>query len=415
MAHVLLIDDDPVVVPEQVRQAFPAPRYRVEVAGTGAGGLKCVDAHSPDVILLDLRLPDQSGLEVYEQIRRIDARIPVIFVTLAKTADTAIEAMKQGAYDYLFKPLDLHQLRRVVGEALEVARRMREPAVVAETAPDPDVDGAIVGSCPAMREVYKAIGRVAAQSVPVLITGESGTGKELVARAIYQHGPRAKAPFLALNCAAIPEPLLESELFGHEKGAFTGADRRRIGRFEQCNGGTLFLDEIGDMPLALQGKILRVLQEQAFERVGGNETVRTDVRLIAATHRDLKAWSEEGRFRPDLYYRLGVFTIHLPPLRERGDDLPLLVRYLVRRFSRELGREVSDVSPGALGRVRGCPWPGNVRELQSVLKQALLQSQGAVLLPAFLPELQEGSGEASPPAAEPGVETFVIRQRVGPD
>ena len=324
---------------------------------------------------------------------------------MAKTADAAIEAMKQGAYDYLFKPLDLHQLRRVVGEALEVARRMREPAVVAETAPDPDVDGAIVGSCPAMREVYKAIGRVAAQNVPVLITGESGTGKELVARAIYQHGPRAKAPFLALNCAAIPENLLESELFGHEKGAFTGADRRRIGKFEQCNGGTLFLDEIGDMPLALQAKILRLLQEQTFERVGGNETIRTDVRLIAATHRDLKAWSAEGKFRPDLYYRLGVFTIHLPPLRERGDDLPLLVQHYLRRFSRELGREVREVAPEALERLRSYSWPGNIRELQSVLKQALLQASGTVLLPAFLPELAGRARRESGPARAAGRQT----------
>src|SRR5437588_888554 len=300
MAHLLLIDDDPALIPEQVRQTFPGSRYWVEIAATGAEGLERVAARPPDVILLDLRLPDQSGLEVYQQVRRIDARIPVIFITGAKGADAAIEAMKEGAYDYLFKPLDLHQLRRVVGEALEVARRMREPAVVAETAADSDVEGAIVGSCPAMREVYKAIGRVAAQTVPVLITGESGTGKELVARAIYQHGPRAKAPFLALNCAAIPEPLLESELFGHEKGAFTGADRRRVGKFEQVNGGTLFLDEVGDMPLALQGKMLRVLQDQQFERVGGSETIRTDVRLIAATHRDLKAWSVEGKFRPDL-------------------------------------------------------------------------------------------------------------------
>ena len=388
------------------------------MAGTGAEGLERVRAEPPDVILLDLRLPDQSGLEVYQQIRQIDARIPVIFVTMAKTADAAIEAMKQGAYDYLFKPLDLHQLRRVVGEALEVARRMREPAVVAETAPDPDVDGAIVGSCPAMREVYKAIGRVAAQDVPVLITGESGTGKELVARAIYQHGPRAKAPFLALNCAAIPENLLESELFGHEKGAFTGADRRRIGKFEQCNGGTLFLDEIGDMPLALQAKILRLLQEQTFERVGGNETIRTDVRLIAATHRDLKAWSAEGKFRPDLYYRLGVFTIHLPPLRERGDDLPLLVRHYLRRFSRELGREVREVAPEALERLRGYSWPGNIRELQSVLKQALLQASGTVLLPAFLPELSgepaANAAESPPPEQTSSLEAF-IRQRLGPD
>jgi DNA-binding NtrC family response regulator len=273
-------------------------------------------------------------------------------------------------------------------------------------------------SCPEMEEAYKAIGRVADQTFPVLITGESGTGKELVARAIYQHGPRAQATFLALNCAAIPENLLESELFGHEKGAFTGADRRRIGKFEQCSGGTLFLDEIGDMPPATQAKMLRVLQEQAFERVGGNETIRTDVRLIAATHRDLKAWSTEGKFRPDLFYRLGVFTIQLPPLRERGDDLPLLAQHYLRRFSSELGREVRQVAPEAMTRLRGYSWPGNIRELQSVLKQALLQASGTVLLPAFLPEPLGGPGVATPPAppaAEPGVETFVIRQRVESD
>jgi DNA-binding NtrC family response regulator len=229
----------------------------------------------------------------------------------------------------------------------------------------------------------------------VLITGESGTGKELVARAIYQHGPRAKAPFQALNCAAIPENLLESELFGHEKGAFTGAERRRIGKFEQCSGGTLFLDEIGDMPLASQAKVLRLLQEQAFERVGGNETVRTDVRLIAATHRDLEARSADGQFRPDLYYRLGVFTIHLPPLRQRGDDLPLLVHHYVRRLNRELSRDVREVTPEAMGRLCGYPWPGNIRELQSVLKQALLRATGPVLVPAFLPESLGGPGAAA--------------------
>ena len=316
-----------------------------------------VQADAPDAILLDLLLPDQTGLEVYEKIREFDARIPVIFITIAKSAEAAIDAMKRGAYDYLFKPLDLDELRRTVGEAVEVSRRMREPAVLAESMPEPDVEGAIIGACPAMREIYKAIGRVAGQNVPVLITGESGTGKEVVARAIYQHGERAKAPFLALNCAAIPEQLLESELFGHEKGAFTGADRRRIGKFEQVNGGTLFLDEIGDMPAALQAKLLRVLQEQAFERVGGNETIHCDVRLIAATHRDLAVWSAEGKFRPDLYYRLGVFTIHLPPLRERGEDLPLLVRHFVRRFSRELGREINEVAPESLDRLRDITGP----------------------------------------------------------
>jgi two-component system nitrogen regulation response regulator GlnG len=419
MAHLLLVDDDPALTPGQVRQAFPAPAHRVQVAATGAEGLERVRAGPPDVILLDLLLPDQSGLEVYQQIRAIDARIPVIFVTMTKTADAAIEAMKRGAYDYLCKPLDPHQLRRVVGEALEVARQMREPAVVAESAPDPDVGGAIVGGCAAMREVYKAIGLVAAQDVPVLILGESGTGKELVARAIYQHSKRAKAPFLALNSAAVPEQLLESELFGHEKGAFTGADRKRIGRFEQVSGGTLFLDEVGDMPLSLQAKLLRVLQEQTFERLGGNETVRTDVRLIAATHRDLKTWSEQGKFRPDLYYRLNVFAIHLPSLRERGDDLAVLVRHFVRRFSRELGRDVQDVAPEALARLRAYSWPGNVRELQSVLKQALLQARGATLLPTHLPALPaEPGGPVPAPASAgdaPDLDAFVRRSLASDD
>jgi DNA-binding NtrC family response regulator len=417
-AHLLLIGDDWALLPEQLRRTFPAPTHRVQVADTVRVGLELVRTDSPDVIILDLGLPGQTGLEVYQQIRSINPRLPVIVVARVRRADAAIEPIKHGAYDCLFKPLDLPLLRRVVGEALDVARRMRQPALAEEAGMDLDAEGAIVGSCPAMGKVYKAIGRVADQAFPVLITGESGTGKELVARAVYQHGPRAKAPFLALNCAAIPENLLESELFGHEKGAFTGADRRRIGKFEQCHGGTIFLDEIGDMPLALQAKVLRLVQDQAFERVGGNETIRTDVRLIAATHRDLKAWSADGKFRPDLYYRLGVFTIHLPPLRERGDDLPLLVGHYVRRFSRELGREVRQVAPEALERLRRYHWPGNIRELQSVLKQALLQASGAVLLPAFLPEPLGRPSDAapvSPAGEEPGVETFVLRQRLGSD
>jgi two-component system nitrogen regulation response regulator GlnG len=413
MAQILLVDDEPNLIAEQVRHAFPAPAHRIGVARTGADGLAQVAAGPPDVVLLDLRLPDQFGLEVFEAIRAADARIPVIFVTLSKTADAAIEAMKRGAFDYLFKPLDPAQLRRVVGEALEVARRMREPAVLAEVLPEEDIGGLIVGACPAMREVYKAVGRVAAQDVPVLITGESGTGKELIARAIYQHGRRSKAPFFALNCAAIPENLLESELFGHEKGAFTGADRRRIGRFEQCNGGTLFLDEIGDMPPALQAKMLRILQEQTFERVGGSETVKTDVRIISATHRDLKARSADGTFRGDLYYRLGVFSVHLPPLRERGDDLAVLVGYFVRRFSREFGRDVREVHEETMNRLRAYPWPGNLRELQSVLKQALLRATGSVLLPAMLPELTTEpapavSSDAAP--ASPGLVEFIRRR-----
>jgi two-component system nitrogen regulation response regulator GlnG len=223
---------------------------------------------------------------------------------------------------------------------------------------------------------------------------------------------------VALNCAAIPDQLLESELFGHEKGAFTGATQRRIGKFEQCSGGTLFLDEVGDMPLALQAKILRLLQDQTFERIGGNETIHTDVRLLAATHRDLKAWSADGRFRPDLYYRLGVFTIHLPPLRERGEDLALLVQFYRRQVSRELGREVREVAPEALERLGGYSWPGNVRELQSVLRQAILRSHGPVLLPDFLPELPQAHGESTAPVAPPGRSLdpeALLRQRLGPD
>jgi two-component system nitrogen regulation response regulator GlnG len=415
MAHLLLIDDDPGLIPEQVHQAFPAPSHRVEVAETGMAGLERVRTNPPEVVLLDLRLPDKSGLEVYNGIREIDARIPVIFITMTKTADTAIEAMKLGAFDYLFKPLDLKQVRKVVGDALEIGR-LRAPTVVTETLPDSDVDGAILGGCAAMREVYKAIGRVAGQDVTVLIEGETGTGKELIARAIYQHSTRAKMPFMALNCAAIPENLLESELFGHEKGSFTGADRRRIGKFEQCNHGTILLDEIGDMPLSLQAKILRLLQEQSFERLGGNQTVQTDVRLIASTHRDLKALAAEGKFRPDLYYRLSVFTIQLPPLRERADDLPMLVQHYVRRFAKELGREVRDVAPEAIERLRSYSWPGNIRELQSVIKQALLQAQGSVLLPSFLPEFPGSFSEGGPTTSGVNleIESF-IRQRLQPD
>jgi two-component system nitrogen regulation response regulator GlnG len=401
MSRLLLVDDDPALVLAQVSHALGPLGVQVEVAQTGEEGLRRMAAAPPDAILLDVGLPDLSGLEVFQRARQIDARIPVVFVTASTAADTAIEAMQQGAYDYLSKPLDPRQVRRVVGQALELARLAREPAVLAEEPPADDRADAIVGRCPAMLEVYKAVGRVSRQNVIVLITGESGTGKEVVARAIYQHSARSREAFHALNCAAIPENLLESELFGHEKGAFTGAERRRIGKFEQVSGGTLFLDEIGDMPLGMQGKLLRVLQDQTFERVGGQEVVQTDVRLIAATHRDLKAWSAEGKFRADLYYRLGVFTIALPPLRERGDDLAMLVRHYVRRFNRELGREVREVAPEALERLRAYSWPGNVRELQSVLKQALLHATGSVLVPAFLPEHLRDAEAPPPPAGEP--------------
>jgi DNA-binding NtrC family response regulator len=393
MPTLLVVDDEPAIL-LAFRRAFAAAT--VLTAETAGEGLALAAQHHPDVVILDIRLPDLTGLEALRRLRDLDARSPVVFITGKSTTDTAIEAMKLGAYDYLLKPLELKQLREVIERAVAISRLMHVPAVVAEAGPVDDRADAIVGRCPAMQDVYKAIGRVAAGDVTVLITGESGTGKELVARAIYQHSRRADRPFLAINCAAIPEQLLESELFGHEKGAFTGADRRRIGKFEQVSGGTLFLDEVGDMAPLTQSKVLRVLQEQRFERVGGNETIATDVRLLAATNRDLEALVAQGRFRQDLYYRLSVYTIPLPPLRERGDDLALLVEHYLRRYGRELGKEGTVITPEALDLLRRQSWPGNVRELQNVLERALLDAAGPVLLPEFL---EPALGQRPLPAA----------------
>jgi two-component system nitrogen regulation response regulator GlnG len=398
MARILVIDDESSIL-HAFRRAFDDPDDILLTASNAEDGLVLVAREQPDVIVLDLNLPDAHGLDVYRSIRAIDARIPVVFITGHGTTETAIEAMKQGAFDYLLKPLELAPMRELVERAAEISRLGRVPAVVPDEAvPAGSAADVLVGRSPAMQEVYKAIGRVAPQDLAVLVLGESGTGKELVARAIYQHSRRAAGPFLAVNCAAIPETLLESELFGHEKGAFTGADRRRIGKFEQCSGGTLFLDEIGDMTPLTQAKLLRVLQDGRFERVGGNETIHSDVRVIAATNRDLAQMAASGEFREDLYYRLGVVTIALPPLRERSGDLPLLVDHFLKRFSPEMGKEVAQVAPEALGLLQRYPWPGNLRELQSVLRQALLRAQGPVLLADFLPPTVRGE---APPEAGP--------------
>src|SRR5262249_24457585 len=302
---------------------------RVLTAGTAATGLEQVRAHGPDVVVLDLQLPDRSGLEVFREIQALDPKRPVIFITAHGTTETAIEAMKGGAFDYLVKPVDLERLSQILERAFEAARLMHVHPVL----PAEDSGDRIVGRSPVMQEMCKAIGRIAPQDVTVLILGESGTGKELVARALYHHSRRADKPFLAINCAAIPEPLLESELFGHEQGAFTGAHRKRIGKFEQCDGGTLFLDEIGELPAGAQAKMLRVLQDQSFQRLGGSETVRTRVRLLAATNKDLEAEVQAGRFRADLYYRLRVVTLAVPPLRQRAEDIPELAHHFLFDFN----------------------------------------------------------------------------------
>ena len=364
MSVLLVVDDEPSIL-HAFSRVFQDPEFVLLTAGTAAEGIQAVSDNSPDVIILDVRLPDLSGLETYDRIRQLNSKTPVIFVTGHGTTETAIEATKRGAFDYLFKPLELNELRKVVRSALRISRMQTVPAMIADEEPLPSTAELLVGRSAAMNEVYKAIGRVAPQDVTVLITGESGTGKELVARALYHHSHRSTDPFLAINCAAIPEAILESELFGHEKGAFTGADRLRIGKFEQCSGGTLFLDEVGDMSPTTQTKILRLLEEQRFERVGGNETIQTDVRLIAATNRQLDPLVAAGEFREDLFFRLSVFTISLPPLRDRGDDLNALAEHFVRRFSQEMRKEVHKLSEDTLELLLRYSWPGNVRELQS--------------------------------------------------
>jgi DNA-binding NtrC family response regulator len=385
MASILVVDDDRSVI-QVFHRCFDNDSVAVWAAASAAEALEAIRRSPPDVVVLDVVLPDRSGLSTFEEIHSLDAELPVIFVTAAGTSHTVIEAMKLGALDYLLKPLDIAQVREVVAQAMKIRQLTTSPAKAADleeseaAAADP-----LSGRCAAMQEIYKAIGRVAQQNVNVLIRGESGTGKELVARAIYQHSPRADRLFLAVNCAAIPEPLLESELFGHEKGSFTGAVARRAGKFEQCDGGTLFLDEVADMAPLMQSKVLRAIQEQQFERVGGNTTVKTDVRILAATNRNLEDMVAEGQFRADLYYRLNGYTIALPPLRERGEDIPVLIARFVRRFNQELGKSMTHVSPEAMQCLIHYPWPGNIRELQSVLKQAMLEAAGPILLPEFLP------------------------------
>jgi two-component system nitrogen regulation response regulator GlnG len=386
MTKILAIDDDRTVL-HLVQRWFSEANIEVVTAATAAEGLQLVRDERPDVLLLDIMLPQLSGLEACKTVREIDAKLPVIFITGHGSSEMAIESMKLGAYDYLLKPLERDRVLDLVTRAAEMRRLMSIPVAVTSDVSSENGD-MMLGQSEPMQRVFKAIGRVAPQDVTVLIQGDSGTGKELVARAIYQHSKRGSGPFLAVNCAAIPETLLESEFFGHEKGAFTGADTRRIGKFEQCSGGTIFLDEIGDMPALLQSKILRLLQEQKFERVGGNQTITTDVRIIAATNRDLDELVREQKFREDLLYRLKGFLICLPPLREREGDLRLLVEHFLARYSRKMGKKVMRIDPAAMRALDNYDWPGNVRELESILKQALINATGTVITTDCLPEVR---------------------------
>ncbi len=371
-ARILLIEDDARAA-TALRQVLGEEGYDVTVNGRGDTGLEAASHSRYEAVITDLRLPGLDGLELIRQLREAQPRLPIILMTAHGTTETAIEATKLGAYDYLLKPFEMDELLDMVGRAVASSRLMYEPVAMGD---NPRFTDAIIGNSRAMQQIYKQIGRVAETNLPVLIRGETGTGKELIARAIYQHSARANQPFVAVNCAAIPETLLESELFGHERGAFTGADMRRIGRFEQANHGTIFLDEIGDMTPATQVKLLRVLQEKTIQRLGGKEPIPIDVRVIAATHRDLEAAINERLFREDLFYRINVVAVQLPPLRTRSEDIPLLIEHFLRRYGRELGSKAPAIQPEAVEFLSQQQWPGNVRELENVVRKALLSARG---------------------------------------
>jgi nitrogen regulation protein NR(I) len=377
VSTILIIDDD-----DQLRKSFHKllveEGYQVESAASGESGLDMVRKNFPDMVILDVRLPGMSGLETFQAIHKIEPKLPVVIMTAYGTTETAIEATKMGAFDYVLKPFDIPDMLNLIKQGLDAGRFMRSP-VDMDVAPDKTSGEAIIGRSALMQEVYKSIGRVASTDATVLIRGESGTGKELVSRAIYQHSLRANKPFLVINCVAIPDTLLESELFGYEKGAFTGAAHRRIGKIEQAHGGTIFLDEIGDMPFSLQSKMLRLIQEKSIERLGGREAISVDVRIIAATNRDLEVAIAEGRFREDLYYRLKVVTIWLPPLRKRTGDISLLTEYFLSRYAAEGGADNPGITKDAMELLGGYSWPGNVREVSNIIQKALIFNRGAPL------------------------------------
>jgi two-component system, NtrC family, nitrogen regulation response regulator GlnG len=381
-ARILIADDEDSlrwVLDKGLRQAG----YEITAVKDGESALRAFEAEPFDLVFLDVRMPGMDGLTALARLRELAPDAHVIVMTAHGTMETAIQAMQRGAYDYLAKPFDLDEAVLIAQRALEARRLTQEVSRLRTGLQEVKEFSALIGRHPRMQDLYKAIGRIAGSDVTVLIRGESGTGKELVARAIHLYSRRSGRAFVAVSCAAIPATLLESEMFGHERGAFTDAKERRLGKFELAQGGTLYLDEIGDMPVELQTKLLRALQERTVERVGGHESLRVDVRVIAATNRDLETAMREGTFREDLYYRLNVVTLNLPPLRERRRDVPLLVEHFLAKHAEELGDR--GVAPDALDRLVGYDWPGNVRELENVIQRAMVLAQNGVILPEHLP------------------------------
>ncbi len=416
MGNILLVDDD-----DQLRSSFynllTMEGYSVRAAVSGEAALAMAAEEMPDVVIMDVRMPGMDGLTTLRLLREKEPRLPVIIMTAYSTTDAAIEATKSGAFDYILKPFEIPDVLSLIGKALEAGRVMRGRVLLSdEEGPrEQDVE-ALIGVSRAMHQMYKAIGRVAPTDALVLLRGESGTGKELVARALYQHSLRNTQSFSIVNCVAIPDTLLESELFGYERGAFTGASARRIGKIEQAGGGTIFLDEIGDMPMSIQAKLLRLLQEKQIERLGGREPINVDVRIIAATNRDLEEAVNEGRFRNDLYYRLNVVTLHLPPLRERVEDIPHLVRHFAARLSHEMDMPAPEFTPGAMQRLADHPWPGNVRELRNVVQKLLIFNRsGRVSAEAISRALENGGFAAGADGAGGKASALAeyVRQELG--
>ena len=394
MDKLLLIDDEDDVR-YSFKRIFSTPDLELETAGSGEEGIEVIKTFKPDLVLMDVRMGGISGLETLRHIREDDAKLPVIMMTAFGTTQTAIEAMKLGAYDYLLKPFDVPQLKEIVANALKASRDMKKVVACEPLLESEDYDLGIVGRSQPMQEVFKMIGQLAGSDATALITGESGTGKELVARAIYQNSQRNSQPYLPINCAAIPENLLESELFGHEKGAFTGATSQRIGKFEQCDQGTLFLDEIGDMTLATQAKILRVLQNGTIERVGGNKSINVDVRIIAATNINLEEAVASNEFREDLFYRLNVVRVNLPSLRDRREDIPLLIDYFLKIIAESEGSKVKSILETAQTALLNYSWPGNVRELENVMRRTIVMAKGDAIRLDDLPNNVQSAGQTT--------------------
>jgi DNA-binding NtrC family response regulator len=376
---LLIVDDEEDVI-YSFRRLLADEGYELLSAHSGEEGVQIFREKRPDLVLMDVRMAGIDGLQALQSIRKIDPKALVIIMTAFSSTGAAIEAMKAGAYDYVLKPFDIEKIKRLLREAMRSSESMKSVVSYQPLLSREDHQQGIIGKSDPMQAVYKEIGRVAAKNIPVLISGETGTGKELVARAIYHHSDRHEKRFIPINCGAIPETLLESELFGHERGAFTGAHARKIGKFEVADEGTIFLDEIGELPHSIQAKLLRALQEKEIERLGGTAPIKVDVRIIAATNRNLPEMIRRKLFREDLYYRLNVVNIELPPLRERIEDIPLLSEYFVERFAADYGGKFT-ISEEAVDLLMNYSWPGNVRELENVIKNSLVRAKGQVLLP----------------------------------